>query len=112
MEESFSRKRPSFDTFREWFIEEVEKQAQTKIENPFMNWYDVGSEKLRENIIDSFLEMLESRFGFLPIFQIKLSMLDSSLESVIIQIFHVFSTMFLVEHINEKTYKQREKLKH
>ncbi|WP_027363370.1 hypothetical protein [Desulfotruncus alcoholivorax] len=112
MEESFSRKRPSFETFRVWFIEEVERQAQTKIDNPFMNWHDVGSEKLRENIIDTFLEMLESRFGFQPVFKTKLSQLDSSLESVIIQIFHVFSTMFLVEHINEKAYKQRENPKH
>lgn len=112
MEESFSRKRPSFETFRGWFIEEVEKQASIKVENPFMNWHDVGSEKLRENIVSNFLEMLEARFGIQPIFQTKLSVLESTLESVIIQIFHVFSTMLLVEHINEKTYKQRENLKH
>jgi hypothetical protein len=35
--------------------------------------------------------------------------MDGAIESVVIRIYHVFSTMFLVDHINEKMYGKRGK---
>lgn len=112
MEESFSRKRPSFEQFREWFVKEVKKYTPVEIKNTYMAWAKVGDEELREDIIEAFMQTLEKRFGFRPVFNERLSTMDGSMESVIIRIFHVFSTMFLVDHINEKMYKQRKNKMH
>ena len=101
---SFSRKRPSFSQFREWFMAAVHKHAAERTNGPLTRWHSVGSEEQREKIIDTFLNDLEVRYGFRPVFQEQLHKLDCPLESVANHIFHVFSTMYLVEHINAKMY--------
>lgn len=112
MAETFSRKRPTFDQFRIWFLEEVMKHTTKNVPSSFMSWSDVGSTELRKEIIESFMQTLESKFGFRPVFKEDISKMNGSLESVVITIFHVFSTMFLVDHINEKMYKQRDNKMH
>lgn len=107
--ESFSKKRPTFDQFKVWFIDEAQRYTEVSIDNSYMPWFDVGSEETRGEIIESFMRILESRFGFRPVIEEHLSTMDGALESVMIRIYHVFSTMFLVEHINEKMYKERAK---
>lgn len=109
MEQSFSSKRPSFNQFRDWFIAEVNRRIPgAEINDPFTPWTGVAGEETRELIIESFMQFLEARYGFRPVLKESLSMLDGSLESVVIQIYHVFSTMLLVDHINEKMYKTGE----
>lgn len=104
MSDSFSHKRPSFNQFRDWFMEAVQKHSTAKTNGPLTHWHSVGSEEQREAIVESFLDELEARFGFRPVFKEQLHKLDCPLESVANHIFHVFSTMYLVEHINYKMY--------
>ncbi|MBF7082000.1 hypothetical protein IT084_03300 [Desulfallas sp. Bu1-1] len=112
MEQSFSSKRPLFNQFRDWFIEEVNRHTRNQVKDPFMPWRDVGGEETREKIIESFMRLLETRYGFRPVFKERLNTLDGSVESVVIRIYHVFSTMLLVDHINEKMYKPGENKPH
>lgn len=107
--ESFRSKRPTFNQVRDWFIEEAKRHTSMQIDNTYIPWTDVGSEKLREEIVELFMKTLENRYGFRPIFEQQLHALDGSMESVINQIYHVFSTMFLVDHINNKMYKEQQK---
>ncbi len=109
MSESFSRKRPSFIQFRDWFMEEVNKQNQGKSVNPLAHWHTVGDEETRKNIVESFMQKLEDKYGFRPVMKEKLHALDCPVESVANRIFHVFSTMYLVDHINAKMYGQYQK---
>ncbi len=109
---SFDRRRPNFDKFRHWFIEEVNRHVAQKIDNPLVPWLEVGDREKREAIIESFMHFLESNFGFRPVINTKLSTMEGPLESVVIRIFHTFSTMLLVEHINQKVLEEREKKLH
>lgn len=106
---SFSKKRPTFEQFKVLFKDEVQRCTNNQIDNFYMPWSGVGDETTREKIIESFMQLLESRFGFRPVIEESLSTMDGALESVINRIYHVFSTMFLVDHINEKMYKERAK---
>ncbi|AGL01928.1 hypothetical protein [Desulfoscipio gibsoniae] len=107
--ESFSKKRPTFDQFKVWFMDEVNRYSKNNIDNSYMSWSDVGNDEIRAEIIESFMKVLEKSFGFRPLIEDPLSTMDGSVESVVIRIYHVFSTMFLVEHINEKMYGERAK---
>ena len=106
-EDSFRKKRPTFEQFKASFMEEVNRYSQcSEQENgdAYRPWFGVGDEPLRRKILDSFMLALEKRYGFSPVLGEPLSELEAPIESVINRIFHVFSTMFLVEHINEKMY--------
>jgi len=107
--ESFSKKRPTFDQFKVWFMDEVQQCTKNKYDNSFLPWSGLGSEQIREKIIESFMQLLENRFGFRPVIEERLCAMDGAIESVVIRIYHVFSTMFLVDHINEKMYGNRGK---
>lgn len=102
--DSFNRKRPSFDEFKGWFMDEVQRFTKTNYDNTYLPWNNVGSNEMREKIIESFMLVLEKRFSFRPLIVERLSTMDGAIESVVIRIYHVFSTMFLVEHINKKMY--------
>jgi len=112
MSQSFSRIRPSFDQFRDWFLEIVDRHSPGKAQNPLAQWHNVGGEALRQEIVSSFLDDLEMKFGFRPLIKEDLHKLDCPLESVANHIFHVFSTMFLMEHINAKMYGKAIKREH
>lgn len=112
MPQSFNRKRPSFNQFRDWFLETAERHSPGKARNPMAQWHSVGGETLRQKIVQSFLEDLEMKFAFRPLIKGDLHRLDASIESVANQIFHTFSTMFLVEHINDKMYGPQIKKEH
>ncbi|HBX24307.1 MAG TPA: hypothetical protein DEF34_11855 [Desulfotomaculum sp.] len=112
MSKSFSRTRPTFNQFRDWFLEAVDRHSPGNANNPLAQWHSVGEEALRQEIISSFLDDLEMKFGFRPLLKGELHKLDCPLESVANRIFHVFSTMFLVEHINAKMYGQPVKREH
>ena len=108
MRKSFNSKRPTFNQFRAWFLEAVNHRAGNKVENSLDHWHSVGDETVRKEIVDSFLDSLAVKYGFRPLCKEELHRMDCPLESVVNRIFHVFSTMFLVEHINEKMYGPRE----
>ena len=105
--ESFRKKRPDFEQFKTLFMEEVIRCTNSSDKNTFRPWLEVGNESLRQEIINSFVSILVNRYGVTPVLDEPLSSLDSPIESVINRIYHVFSTMFLVEHINEKMYGKR-----
>ncbi|KAF1086455.1 hypothetical protein SPSYN_00174 [Sporotomaculum syntrophicum] len=107
--DSFSKKRPSFDEFKVWFMDEVQRYTKTNYDNTYLPWTSIGSDETREDIVESFMQVLEKRFGFRPVIEERLSTMNGAIESVVIRIYHVFSTMFLVDHINEKMYGQRSK---
>ncbi|MCL2337757.1 MAG: hypothetical protein FWC60_10085 [Firmicutes bacterium] len=112
MTQSFNRKRPSFNQFRDWFLATADGYAPDKAGNPLSSWHSLGNEQLRQSILQSFLDDLEMKFGFRPLIKGNLHQLDTSIEGVANQIFHTFSTMFLVEHINAKMYGEPIKREH
>jgi len=107
--EKFSKKRPTFEQFKIWFMDELQRCTNNACDNAYLPWLSVGSEEIREEIIESFMQVLDKRFGFRPLIEERLSTNEGAIESVVIRIYHVFSTMFLVDHINEKMYGKRSK---
>lgn len=107
--ENFGKKRPTFNQFKVWFMDELQRNTNNNYDNSYLPWASVGSEEMREEIIESFMHKLEKQFGFRPVIEERLSTMSGAIESVVIRIYHVFSTMFLVDHINEKMYGKRGK---
>jgi len=108
--DSFRRKRPTFEQFKTLFMEEVSRRANNGIGDTYCSWFSVGDEQMRGEIIDSFVLLLEKRYSVAPVLNEPLSGLEAPIESVINRIYHVFSSMLLVEHINEKMYGKREQI--
>lgn len=107
MSNSFSKKRPSFDQFRQLFMDIIAEHSQVDLRDGILPWPEVGDEKKRRNILTAFEQRLEKELGVPVYIERGLGDLDKPTESVVIQLFHVFSTVYLVEHINQKAYGRR-----
>lgn len=108
MAKSFSKKRPTFTQFRELFLD-VLKNNYGKDVDPFSPWKQIGNDKQRALILASVRDKLIEKFGLGENLEIRRQLinLEGSVESVISQLFHSFSTLTLVEHINETVLEQQ-----
>lgn len=110
MVQSFSKKRPSFAKFRQVFLETVKNKSNNKDIDSFSAWDKTGSPQERSLILAAFKDKLVEQFGLGKDLKIDnhLVNLAGPVESVITQLFHSFSTLSLVEHINESVLEQQK----
>ncbi|GAB6180547.1 hypothetical protein JCM14036_18660 [Desulfotomaculum defluvii] len=93
--------KPTFEKFRVNFLQVVHQVSGIK-PNPYDSWGDIANGEVRERIIREFIRLLEQQFGFEIVVQGKLDNREGSLEGVVGELYHLFSTMFLIETINSK----------
>ncbi|MEG6523484.1 hypothetical protein [Desulfotomaculum sp. 1211_IL3151] len=96
-----SIEKPTFEKFRESFLQLME-QFTEKEPNPYDDWLEIADSEIRESIIRQFIQSNEQQYGFEIVLQGKLANREGSVEGVVGELYHVFSTMFLVEVINSK----------
>ena len=63
MTNSFSRKRPSFDQFRAWFMGAVTELSGKDLKDGQLPWLEVGDEKTRLDILTELGHRMEQEFG-------------------------------------------------
>lgn len=93
--------KPSFYKFREEFFTLVNEITGVQAE-PGDNWTNVGNSELREQIIKSMTRRMEEEYSLEMVLQESIRDKEGSVEGVAVELYHVFSTMFLVEVINSK----------
>ncbi len=101
-------KRPDFEQFRDALIAVIKEHIRQEAVDPFYPWLQVGDESTREAILHIFKNQMESTYGVELVVEPHLVSLDRPVESIAIQLHHVFNTVFLMEQINAKI---RAKLK-
>lgn len=104
MTNSFSKNRPTFDQFRQWFMETLAEHSQVDLRDGMLPWHEFGNEQMRQDILTAFGLRLEKELGASAYIENRLVTLDKPIESVVIQLFHSFSTVSLVDHILKKAY--------
>lgn len=65
-------------------------------------WKDIGDEVNRADILQQLKKKLESEYGVELVWGENMVSADLPLESVAIQLHHVYSTIYLMERINNK----------
>lgn len=96
-----STKKPTFGTFRNDFLIAAQ-QITGKQVNPEDGWTEIGNSEIRERLIKDFIRLMEERYGFEIVLKSRLNERQGSVEGVVGELYHIFSTMFLVEAINSK----------
>lgn len=94
--------KPTFIEFRKEFLMQLENTIGTTVQPYEDSWHEFADKETRERIIKEFIRNNEQKYGFEIVLKAPLSELKSSIEGVIGELYHVFSTMFLVEVINSK----------
>lgn len=107
MTNSFSKNRPTFDQFRQWFMETAAEHSQLDLRDGMLPWHEFGDEQMRQEFLTAFGLRLEKELGAKAYIENRLVTLDKPIESVVIQLFHSFSTVSLVDHILQKAYGRR-----
>ena len=95
-------KKPVFDEFRKLFFEQVNSINGSKINDPFLKWNETGSSETRSKILESFHAKISELYGIELEKKKPLADIDGYIESVVVQIHHEYSTMYLIERINDK----------
>ena len=95
-------KKPVFDEFRKLFLEQVNLINGSKINDPFLKWNETGSSETRSKILENFYAKITELYGIEIEQKKSLADIDGYIESVVIQIHHEYSTMYLIERINDK----------
>lgn len=93
--------KPTFIEFRKEFLTQLENTMGYSVQ-PYDGWHEIADKEIREKIIKEFIRNNEQKYGFEIVLKAPLSESKSSVEGVIGELYHVFSTMFLVEVINSK----------
>lgn len=111
MAKSFSKKRPTFIQFRQSFVEFLEEKFGKDITEA--KWTELSDEKTRALLLAAFKDKIVQEYNMGENLEIRSELinLQGSVESVASQLFHAFSTLALMEHINETVLeKRKEKL--
>ncbi|WP_333871371.1 hypothetical protein [Desulforamulus putei] len=93
--------KPTFIAFRNDFLSLAGQIAGCPV-NPGDDWNKISSSEIRERIIKDFIRLMEERYGFAIVLKGPLNDRLGSVEGVVGELYHIFSTMFLVEVINSK----------
>jgi len=95
------KERPTFEQFKSYLKEAVAVVAgQADAERD--RWADIGDEVKRAAILQQLKKRLESEYGVELVWGENIVSADLPLESVAIQLHHVYSTVYLMERINNK----------
>ncbi|MDQ0285669.1 hypothetical protein J2Z49_000773 [Desulfofundulus luciae] len=95
-------KRPGFEQFRDALIALIKEHVKQEEIDPFSPWLHVGDESTREAILHAFKSRMESTYGVELVVEPHLVSLDRPVESIAVQLHHVFNTIFLMEQINAR----------
>ena len=96
-----STSKPTFYKFREDFLLLANEVLQCKVTSEKL-WHELADSELRERLIKDFIRLMEERYHFEIVLKQPLAHKEGSVEGVVGELYHVFSTMFLVEVINSK----------
>ncbi|MCL6638829.1 MAG: hypothetical protein K6T80_04000 [Firmicutes bacterium] len=96
-------RQPDFDGFKEIFLNAVKEclgnGAIIDVETP---WLEFGGEDLRRRILERVRDKVLDRHGVEFEVNRRLLSVKGPLESAIIQTYHEFNTVYLMERINDK----------
>lgn len=93
--------KPTFLEFRKDFLALIQETTGQAVEYD-ANWSSIGDSEIREGIIKGFIRNQEQRYGFEIVLKSPLQDREGMVEGVVGELYHVFSTMFLVGVINSK----------
>ncbi|ABO50663.1 hypothetical protein Dred_2146 [Desulforamulus reducens MI-1] len=96
-----NQEKPTFAQFRESFLMTLHQITGMNV-NTCDSWLTMGDSEIREKTIREFIRLNEQQYGFEIVLLGQLNNKEGSIEGVIGELYHVFSTMFLVEVINSK----------
>ncbi|MFZ5644299.1 MAG: hypothetical protein ACOY46_11980 [Bacillota bacterium] len=95
------KERPSFDVFKDLLIKTVSGVTGKECSSSD-RWLDLGDEAVRQGILYTFKKNIESEYGVELVLREGLFNSDIVIESMAIQLHHVFNNVYLMERINYK----------
>lgn len=106
----FRKKRPAFAQFRRLFLETAIEINHDQGLDYFSAWEKTGDAHVRALILARFKDELVEQFGMGSGLEIdhRLLHLKGPVESIITRLFHSYSTIGLVEHINETVLEKQK----
>ena len=93
--------KPSFVKIHQVFLSLIKEMTGFEAD-PEQSWTEIADSETRERIVKEFVRRMEQQYALEMVLNASLKDKEGSLEGVIGEIYHVFSTMFLVEAINSK----------
>ncbi|KJS15506.1 MAG: hypothetical protein VR69_13140 [Peptococcaceae bacterium BRH_c4b] len=96
------KERPSFEKFREYFFAVLEKEIPGHEIAGNTNWEELVNEEARKKILHSLKAALEGEYNVELVITPDLYNANCSLEGLVSRLHHVFSTVYLMERINDK----------
>lgn len=103
-----ANKRMNFVEFRDLLLRVITENTKREIGDTSFPWLEVGNEKVREAILQTFKQQVESSYDVELVVEPHLVSLDRPIESIAIQLHHVFNTVSLMERINAKIKARRQ----
>jgi hypothetical protein len=95
------KERPTFEQFKDYLKEAVARVTGLTA-GDLDRWVNLGDEGIRSAILLQLKEKLEGEYGVELVWEERMAGADLTLESVAIQLHHVYSTVYLMERINSK----------
>ncbi|GBF34074.1 hypothetical protein DCCM_3186 [Desulfocucumis palustris] len=96
------KERPSFDNFKQCF-KDIINEYSPGIEVPdSTKWTEIADGETRNKILRRMKERMEVEYGVELVIAPEIYNLDTSLEGLLARLHHVFSTVYLMERINDK----------
>jgi len=100
------KERPSFEAFKGMLMDTVSAITGRECSS-YDRWLDLGDEAVRQGILYTFKKNIESEYGVELVLREGLFNSDIVLESMAIQLHHVFNNVYLMERINYKIRKRK-----
>jgi hypothetical protein len=98
-----SMNRLDFESYRSMFLECMSKFKRWETSVCCGNkWLELGDDESRRQLLEAVSNELQESCGYGFEVNKRLLSVDGPVESVIIQTFHEFNTIYLLEKINEK----------
>lgn len=94
--------RPSFFQFRDMLLETIVEKIGPAGITPDVSWLGFNQKNDRMEILKSFKDRVEKEFGVEMLIDSSLADLDTTLEGLANAMHHTFSTVHLMERINQK----------
>lgn len=95
------KQRPNYDVFLNKLLETARNFVQMDIEAA-TPWLSLGDDRTRSMVLALFKDAIESEYQVELVVEQNMVNLDRPLESIALQLHHVFSTVHLMERINAK----------
>lgn len=94
--------RPSFEQFKDYLFSAVKEIIPGREFSSNSRWVELADEEGREQILYNLKRTVEEEYHVELVVTPELFNLDVTLESLVSQLHHVYSTVYLMERINDK----------